>query len=154
VYGNRSVTQGEIATRIGLSDEKLVEIRHLTEKVRREEFEKVGDIFRGQVRGQPQNGQQVRDIFKQIDDKVDEAIKAKLTTQQLDALNQQKGPPFEIPKDLFEFRSRGDGNSEPRPPRGGGERKNKEGDGDRHPNDEKDKDNCANSYRVVICCHS
>lgn len=165
VYGSRSVTQAEIAERVGLSQEKLAEIRSLAEKVRQDEFEKMGDSIRELMRSGPQSGKKARDMFKQIDIKVNEAIRMRLTSQQLEALTQNRGSAFEIPDDLFERRrsGRGDRNREDRDQDTGKREFDNKQDGTKEHNNkergnkedgDKSKEGCAKSIRVFVSRHS
>jgi hypothetical protein len=138
VYGNRAATSKEIAQRTELPPDKVKEIRSLAHKIRREEFE--GDTIRDLMRNGPQNEKKMRDTFKQIENKINEAIKTKLTTEQLDALNQLRGEPIEIPNDLFD--RRGDG-------RNGRGRPEGEKHGEKHDPPKKDKDKCVQSMRLI-----
>jgi hypothetical protein len=102
-YGIRAVTHGLVAKQIGLSEEKAAELRQLSDEVRREEMDKMGHKIRELMRS-PQSDKKVREVIKQLDEKIADALKHKLNSQQLEALNQLKGAAFEIPEDLFDRR--------------------------------------------------
>lgn len=137
VYGHRSVLHDQVATRIGLSQKKLTEIRQLAESERKEELDRVLTKMRQNLQG----GEEFRDLIKQVDDKVGEAIKMRLTAQQLLTLNELKGVPFDIPADLYDRRYRDGRYDKSRDSRNDKNRDHKDG------RDSKDKDDCARSCR-------
>lgn len=98
-YDLRSVTHAEVAKRVGLSPEKLTELRCLSDQVRRDEMDRMRDVIR--------EGKKVRQLFAEIDKKVNDSLRMKLTSQELDNLQQLRGPVFKLPEDLFEPRRRG-----------------------------------------------
>ena len=127
--GTRAVVHEEIAKRIDLPRDKLDELRELSQRAWREQMEELGDNIKELLR-QGQNRETIRQrqnptvraLFARAEEKVNRAISLKLTSDQLNALNQMKGEPFELPDNLFDVQlPRGfmPGSRGPRP--GGGE---------------------------------
>jgi hypothetical protein len=97
IRSHRSVLNTLVADRIGLSAEKLAELRNLSGDIWKEEMEKVRDTVRSIPR---QDKVRIDDIFEQVGKKLDIALKLKLTSQQLEALSKLRGQPFAVPADL------------------------------------------------------
>ena len=107
-YGARAATHAEVAARMGLQPERFAEIRKFCDDRRRDEMEQMGEEIQKLLRG-PQGNRRVRDLFRQLDAKLNHAMKAKLTPTELASLENLKGPAFTIPEDLFDPRRRGSG---------------------------------------------
>jgi hypothetical protein len=109
--GNRSVVHDEIARRIELSAEKLAELRVITHRVWREHMDEMGDhmkdlIRRGEMKElvrQSQNAE-VRQLFEKAEQKVNESVGRRLTSEQLRALEALRGEVFDMPANLLEIR--------------------------------------------------
>lgn len=155
--GTRAVTHSEIAKRIGMTAERLAEVRVFCDKRRREEMEELAGKIQDVTRNQGAEGvKKVRELFRHLDQKLNDCLRSKLTSLEIDALNELKGAPMELPEDLFEPRLRGPGSGNRRPdPRGGD---NKDRDKDSQGKDGKGmdkKDNCQKSWnvtRLITCC--
>lgn len=122
-YGARAATHAEVAARMGLQPERFAEIRKFCDDRRREEMEQMGEEIQKLLRG-PQGNRRVRDLFRQLDAKLNHAMKAKLTPSELASLENLKGPAYAIPEDLFDPRRRGNGPGD----RQGGHRDREQGD--------------------------
>lgn len=154
-YGARAVTQTEIAKRIGMSSERISEVRAFCDKRRREEMEelvgKIPDVTRNRS---PEGVQKVRELFRNLEQKLNECLRSKLTSVEIDALNALKGASMELPEDLFEPRLRGSGNR--RPESRGGDNKDRDRNSESKDGNGIDKkDNCQKSWnltRLITCC--
>lgn len=109
--GNRSVVHEDVATRIGLSMDKLDEIRTVSHRVWREQWESMGDRMRELMRREENQRplaqgkkMEARQLIERAERMVDEAIAQRLSSQQREALVQHRGEPFALPDDLFELR--------------------------------------------------
>lgn len=154
-HGARAVTHSEIAKRIGMSAERLSEVRAFCDKRRREEMEELAGKIQDVTRNQGSEGvKKVRELFRHLDQKLNDCLRSKLTSVEIDALNTLKGVPMELPDDLLEPRLRGSGNRRA-DSRGGDNKdrdKNDEGKDDKGQNK---KDNCQKSWRLtrlITCC--
>lgn len=151
--GTRAVTHSEIAKRIGMSSDRLLEVRTFCDKRRREEMEELSGKIQDVTRNQGSEGvKRVRELFRQLDQKLNDCLRSKLTSLEIDALNELKGAPMDLPEDLFEPRLRGPGNrrTDPR----GGDNKDKNGESKDDKGQDK-KDNCQKSWkltRLITCC--
>ncbi|MFO0940803.1 MAG: hypothetical protein U0930_08545 [Pirellulales bacterium] len=166
-YDLRAVTHAEIAKRIGLSSEKLAELRCMSDQVYREELGRMGDVIR--------EGKKVKQLFAEIDKKVNDSLRMKLTSEEQDHLQQLRGAAFLLPADLLEPRRRGRGPGGPSTSGGGpspgtpGPSNPGQGvgpggspaNGPGRSNDDNDrgdknrsKDNCSHSLRLALCLSS
>ena len=154
-HGTRAVTHSEIAKRIGMSAERLSEVRAFCDKRRREEMEELAEKIQDVTRNQGSEGvKRVRELFRQLDQKLNDCLRSKLTSVEIDALNELKGASMELPEDLFEPRLRGSGNR--RPESRGGDNKDRDKNGQSKDGKGMDKkDNCQKSWnltRSITCC--
>lgn len=146
-YGTRAVTHAEVAKRIGLSDQKLADLREHCDEFRRKEMDQMRERI---------PIEEVRKLFREMDQRLNDCIKARLTSQELDALNQIKGKPFKLPEDLFEPRRRGrlgTGGSGAGSDGTDGQRRDRETGSERDQpggTSPKDKDNCRSRLMVQL----
>ncbi|MBX3420004.1 MAG: hypothetical protein KF752_00465 [Pirellulaceae bacterium] len=113
--GDRAVIYSDVAERIQLPDDKLDEVRSVYHRAWREQMDLMGDKMRDLLRrGQLQQllvqsqRQEVRQLFKRAEDKVNHAVALRLTSEQLAALRRLEGKKIELPADFIDF-SRGPG---------------------------------------------
>ena len=149
-YGTRAVTQTEIAKRIGMSAERLSEVRTFCDKRRREEMEELAGKIPDVTRNRSSEGvQKVRELFRNLDLKLNECLRSKLTSLELDALNQLKGAPMVLPEDLFEPRLRGPGTGNRRSEPRGGDNKDRDKNSESKDDKSNSKDNCQKSWKLT-----
>lgn len=156
-HGTRAVTHSEIAKRIGMSAERLSEVRAFCDKRRREEMEELAGKIQDVTRNQGAEGvKKVRELFRHLEQKLNDCLRSKLTSVEIDALNQLKGAPMELPEDLLEPRLRGPGPGNRRPESRGGDNKDRDKNGQSKDGKGMDKkDNCQKSWnltRLITCC--
>jgi hypothetical protein len=109
--GNRAVCHLDVARRLDVPPEKLEELRMISHDTWRAEMDRMGERFkdllrRGKIREIIEKSQnaEMREVFIRAESRVNEAIGRRMTAQQLKALQQLRGPEFDIPKDFFELR--------------------------------------------------
>lgn len=133
VRGNRSVVHEEVAKRIDLPPDKLDEIREVAFRTWREQADRFGDNFRELLRvrdgdrrsdrvrregsrregdrrderridAERQKDGEIRKLVERVEKKVNDAVALKLTTEQLQSLNNLRGEPLELSDDFFAIR--------------------------------------------------
>jgi hypothetical protein len=109
--GNRAVCHVDVASRLDVPPQKLEELRLISHETWRAEMDRMGERFkdllrRGQYREIIEKSQnsEMREMFIRVEARVNEAIGRRMTAQQLETLEQLRGPKFDIPKDFFELR--------------------------------------------------
>lgn len=131
--GNRAVIHEDVAKLIGLPAEKLEEVRAVSHKVWRDQWETMGDKMRDLIRGQ--EGQdpalqgmrrEAQQLVERAENTVSQAVGQRLSSEHLEALKNLRGEPFELPEDFFELRP-------PPGPRGHGGDGSDDGSDHRHP---------------------
>jgi hypothetical protein len=139
----------------------------MSDQVHREELGRMGEVIR--------EGKKVKQLFAEIDKKVNDSLRMKLTSEEQDHLQQLRGVAFMLPEDLLEPRRRGRGPSGPGSGPGNGGPGNGGGPGGspsngpggpagngpgrgKDDNDRGDKnrnkDNCSHSFRMAFCLTS
>ncbi len=109
--GNRSVVHEEVARRISLPADKLDELREVSHKAWREQMDGLGEKIRELIRkGELQDlvkktqNQEIRQLVKRAELKVNESLGQRMTSEQLEALRQIRGVEFAVPDDAFDAR--------------------------------------------------
>lgn len=105
--GFRAVLNDRIASEIGLEGEAFEKFRKRRNEIWTAELDQVRDDMRREFRNAPPGVPPARDamtkIFKRAEERLDSKLARELTASQKVALEQLKGPEFELPERPFNF---------------------------------------------------